>query len=73
VLLFEVYVVPIPVVYVWQVQSEITHDAHVDAKSQHRELEEEHDTVRAFPELPEKIGLVNDKCSNRDPTYSMIN
>ena len=35
VLFFVVYVFPIPVVHVWQVQSEIPHNAHVDAKCYH--------------------------------------
>jgi hypothetical protein len=51
-----------------KVYSEIENRKKVYSQTQHRQSEEEHNSVRIFPELSEEVCLVNHKGSNGDPT-----
>ena len=51
-----------------KIYSEIENRKKVYSQTQHRQSEEEHNSVRIFPELSEEVCLVNHKGSNGDPT-----
>ena len=53
--------------HIREVDRHVDHDGYVDPEANHREVKEEHDSVRVLPELPEEVQLIDQENSNSHP------
>ena len=67
---FEIYIFSL--CYQWQIHRQVAHYAQIYTQCKHGKLEKKHHTVRALPELPEKVCFIDAKSCNSHPTCTKL-